>query len=112
MRERVIVVTLSFCHSVVHQVFLKEKSENFSVSSSSYGHTQYFGPGKLTWVITTPLHLSSLLVRYTALKFSKTACVYEYIRMEQMEREQAFAVLLARAKVVPNSSKTRTTCLH
>jgi len=71
MHKRVIV---SFCHFVIHQMFSKMAnllaikmelnkilcltnwaffnfqpylSENFSVSGSSYGQTQHFGPGKL-----------------------------------------------------------------
>jgi len=72
MRVRVVEATLLFCHSVVlsfikrsgrwlkrtvksvwasffdFRPYLGEKSKNFSVSGSSYGHTQHLMPAKLT----------------------------------------------------------------
>jgi len=65
MRERVIVVSLLFCHSSILEdgyllaitmiiglffffwPYSGEKSKNFSVSCSMYGHAQHFVPGKL-----------------------------------------------------------------
>jgi len=76
---------------------LGEKSKNFSISGSSYSYAQQFELGKLTWVITMPLH------------FSKTA-LHCMNLSECVERTEDKHLLFYQPE--HSSSKTTTICLN